>query len=260
MLRPSQCLRPGLVIACLCAAVILLGYRLTSRPQRTAVTYQGRSLEYWFYGGRTNFFMERTRKQTQQAVSALGTNAFPFLVANLNRPVGSANLYFRFYQASPGWIQTRLRYPILDDDIKAITLGHIRDMRPVPEPVIQSLAECFPTLKNPRLRFIAFGISRHSHPDFLKLCRKLLDDAHPGIRLEAAIALAENGLVSDPGEPRLFPILLAALKSKTERDACLEIASYILPTTAAGKSQTTPITARLSRESGNPRAISAYPN
>ena len=123
-------------------------------------------------------------------------------------------------------MQRRLRYPILDDDIKAITLGHIRDMRPVPEPKIQSLAECFPKLRNPRLRFIAFGILRHSHPDFLKLCRKLLDDEHLGIRLEAAIALAENGLVSDPGEPRLFPILLAALESKKERDACVEIASY----------------------------------
>jgi hypothetical protein len=219
----------GLLIVCLLSAFILLGLVLTPGSQKTTITYRGKPLEVWFYGGRTNFFADTTRRTAQDAIDALGTNAFSFLFSNLKERRGSGNLYFRLYQIMPAWIRARLHYPILGDDIKAITLNHIGNMTAVPTPQIQYLADCIPSFDNPRLRSKAFYLVRTKHlpdPDFLNLCRKLLKDEHPGIRLEAAIYLAESALVSDPGEPGLFPILLTALESKSEREASLEIWGY----------------------------------
>jgi hypothetical protein len=122
-----------------------------------------------------------------------------------------------------------LPYPISGDDIKAITLNHIRQMRSFPKQKIQTLADSIPTFENPRLRLSGFALMRMKYetdPAFLPLCRKLLSDAHPGIRLEAAISLAEAGIVADPHEPRLFPILLTGLESKKERESSLDISYY----------------------------------
>jgi hypothetical protein len=74
-----------------------------------------------------------------------------------------------------------------------------------------------------------FQIMRRTHqtaPAFLGLCRKLLDDEQPGIQLEAAVCLGESALVSDPGEPRLFPILIAGLESTEKRKASADLNSY----------------------------------
>lgn len=83
-----------------------------------------------------------------------------------------------------------------------------------------------PDLYSPRLRLAAFRLilwQYRSEPSFLPLCRKLLNDEHQGIRLEAAIYLAQHGIVSDPREPRLFPLFLAALDSKEQRAPNLEL-------------------------------------
>jgi hypothetical protein len=38
--------------------------------------------------------------------------------------------------------------------------------------------------------------------------------------------LAQSGIASDPSEPRLFPILVAALESKQQRKASFDLQSY----------------------------------
>jgi hypothetical protein len=86
-----------------------------------------------------------------------------------------------------------------------------------------------PGLGNPRVKMIGFNVmlmNYQTDPAFLKLCRTLLNDAHPGIRLKAAIYLAQSAIASDPGEPRLFPILLAALESSEQRKESLDLESY----------------------------------
>lgn len=228
-LRPPQRLGRGLIFLCLFGMVILLGFTLLFGSRKTEITYSGKPPGVWFYGGRTNFFQESTRHAAQEAIGALGTNAFPFLISNLQGTRGSGNPYFRFYRVLPRWIQSRLQYPILDDDIKAISLSHIRSMSNVPLPQIQTLADCVSGFDNPRLRMMAFTLIRSKHQDhpiFLNLCRKLLNDEHSGLRLEAAISLAESSVVSNSCGPLLLPILLAAIDSKEEREACLTITSY----------------------------------
>jgi len=69
-------------------------------------------------------------------------------------------------------------------------------------------------------------MKHQAHPAFLNLCRKLLNDEHPGIRLEAAVWLGKSALASDPAEPRLFPMLITALESKEKRKASLDLSGY----------------------------------
>jgi hypothetical protein len=89
--------------------------------QKITVTYKGKSLAVLFYGNRRNFFEEPARRKAQEAIDALGTNAFPFLLSNLQQRPGNGALYFKFYRAMPKWLQAKLRYPISGDDIKFIT-------------------------------------------------------------------------------------------------------------------------------------------
>ena len=94
---------------------------------------------------------------------------------------------------------------------------------------VQALADCVLRFRNPRLRMRGFDlmIMKHqSHPAFRALCRRLLNDKHPGIQLQAAIYLGQSGLASDPVEPRLFPILITALESKEKRQPSLDISGY----------------------------------
>jgi hypothetical protein len=63
-------------------------------------------------------------------------------------------------------------------------------------------------------------------PDFRGLCRKLLDDPDVAVRIEAAIPLAESAIMADPAEPRLAPILIAALEDVEIRKHWVELNSY----------------------------------
>jgi hypothetical protein len=222
-------MRRALLTASLLSMAIFAGLILVSGPSKTTVTYKNKPLKAWFYGAGTNFFNEKTRQATQEAIDAVGTNACPFLFANLKGKRGNGALYFKLYQALPVRLRTALPYPISGDDIQVITLRHIRQMQNFPKQQIQALADCVPSFHNPRVRLVAFNVVRAKYetdPAFSPLCRKLLDDEHPGIRLEAAICLGESGIVADPREPRLFPILLAALESKKERELSLEMRDY----------------------------------
>lgn len=193
------------------------------------MTYKNKPLETWFYGSRTNFFHEKTRAAAQEAFDSCGTNAVPFLLSKLNTAQGNGSLYFSLHRSLPDWVQSKLPYPISGDDIKAIALDHIRKMSFRSGEQVQALANCVPGLRNPRLRMMGLyvmGMKHQTHPAFLALCRNLLNDPHPGIQLEAAISLADSANASDGAEPRLFPILLAALESKEKRNADLDVLIY----------------------------------
>src|SRR5438874_1637134 len=57
-------------------------------PASKSLLYKGKPLESWFYGARSNFFLEVTQESAQQALNALGTNSFPFLLSNLRGNTG----------------------------------------------------------------------------------------------------------------------------------------------------------------------------
>jgi hypothetical protein len=214
----------GLAGIAVCASLFLA----PSRSERT-VTYKNKPLEAWFYGSRTNFFYEQTRRAAQEAFDAVGTNGGAFLLSKLKMARGNGPLYCKLYGILPVWVKSRLPYAISGDDIKSITLQHLRQMTRLSREQVQALADCVPGFRNPRLRMSGFQIMRMKYqadPAFPGLCRKLLDDEQPGIQLEAAIWLGQSALASDPGEPRLFPVLIAGLESKEKRKASADLNGY----------------------------------
>jgi hypothetical protein len=215
-------------VASLSAVILATLLLASSRPPQT-LTYKNKPLEAWFHGSRTNFYSERTRQAAQEAIDSFGMNAFPFLLAKLKTAQGNGLVYFKVYRALPPWVQSRLPYPISGDDIKAMALDHIYKMRSMSREQVQAFAECVPSLRNPRLRMRGFEymlMKHQTHPAFLELCRKLLNDQHPGIQLKAAIYLGQSGLAADPREPRLFPMLVAALDDKEKRKASVDLSEY----------------------------------
>lgn len=220
-----------LVIACLLllGAVILVPPFTKIPSSRKLAAYKSKSLEEWFYGSRRDFFQESTRNAAQEAIAALGTNSLPFLFSRLKERSGNGMLYFTLYRKLPAVLQTKLPYPISGDDIKAITLAHLGQFRFLPKDQVPKLADCVPKFKNPRLRMMGLNLMSmkyQSHPAFWSLCRALLDDPHPGVQLESAIWLGQSALSSDPGEPRLFPILATALENQEQRKVSLDVAWY----------------------------------
>src|SRR5689334_16713389 len=120
-------------ISVLLSAVVLLIGILLFRPRpANPVLYKGQSIDAWFFGSKRNFFIEDIREDAQTALNAIGTNAFSFLLSNLRERHGSIRSYFRVHRALPTRVQSWLPYPILDDDIKAITLEHWRKLRMKP--------------------------------------------------------------------------------------------------------------------------------
>ena len=232
-MRMSHQARFGVVVL-LCALLLLGAGILTaifvgSNPAKSPVTYKKKSLEAWFYGSRTNFFAKRTRQAAQEAFDATGTNAVAFLLLKLKAARGNDPLYCRLYVILPAWAQSRLPYAISGDDIKAIALDHLRQTTRLSGEQVQAMADCVAGFRNPWLRMSSFQMMRMKHqadPAFLGLCRKLLNDEEPGIQLEAAIWLGQSALASDPGEPRLFPILIAGLESKERRKASADLRLY----------------------------------
>ena len=199
------------------------------RSANHVVTYAGKSLGSWFYSSRTDFFQESVRNAAQAAFDALGTNAVPFLLSQLQCNEGDGEFYFTFYKALPTPIRKRFHYPISGDDIRSIALGHLGRMRHLSREQVQALADLVPEFENPRLRMAGFNVMLIKHQTdhaFLPMCRRLISDPHPGIRLKGAISLAESSIEADPGEPRLFPILLEAMESKRARHESIEIAGY----------------------------------
>jgi len=205
----------------------VLSLREPAYRGKNTVSYKGKPLEAWFYGSNTTFFYPQTREAAKKAINALGTNSFPFLLSRLKEKRGNNKLYFEFYGTMPAWIRGRLPYPLSGDDIKQITLNYLREIPGgLSSEQVRALADCVPDLHSPRLRLAAFRLilwQYQTDPSFLPLCRKLLSDEHSGVRLEAAIHLGQHGIVSDPREPRLFPLLLAALDSKEQRAPNLEL-------------------------------------
>lgn len=212
------------------AAIVGVLFFLSVSSKQT-ITYKDKSLDAWFHGSRRDFFTERTRQAAQDAIDSVGTNGFPFLLSKLKESRGNVALYFKLYRAMPAWLQMKLPYPISGDDIKAIALmDHLPKLRDITSEQVQSVADCVPDFANPRLRMAGFGFMLQKHqvdPVFLKLCRKLLNDSNPGIQLRGAIYLAQSALTSDPGDARLFPVLLTAMESKAQRKLSLDLSNYM---------------------------------
>jgi hypothetical protein len=206
------------------ATLLLLPH---ASPNATPV-YQGKSLETWFYARRTNFFDQKTRDKAQEAIDSIGTGAVPFLLSNLAERRGDSVLYLKFYQRMPAPIQRRLSYPLSHDDIKSVSLGHIRRMDNWPNADLPRLVNAVGKLENPRLRYAGFSFLKkyQTEPCFQELCRKLVHDPQLGIQLDAAILLGESAIASDPKEPGLFAILITGLESKARRDSIQDVNNY----------------------------------
>jgi hypothetical protein len=138
--------------------IVSLVWHSSRRAKEAVVLYQGKPLEAWFFGSRTNFFSSNTRAE---AIQALGTNAFPFLLTKIKDPEGSTALYAKAYESMPGWFKSRFLYPISNDDTRAIALGGVRQICDQLSPEqVRTLADCVPNLRNARLRMSAIGLVR----------------------------------------------------------------------------------------------------
>lgn len=220
----------ALLIVFAAMAIGFLVWRGSHPREQTVLVYRGKPLKAWFYGSSTTFFNSNTRNAAQEALKGVGTNAFPFLLETLTTAQGNSAVYLRAYQLMPGWLKARMRYPISSDDIRAVSLSHMWEMRDkLTEVDLHALADGVPNLRNARIRMSALALLREKYegnPPFTSLCRKLLDDPDPAIRLEAAIPLAESAIICDPAEPKLALILLPALESKEPRQHWTEINYY----------------------------------
>jgi hypothetical protein len=217
------------LIGCIVSFIAAVGFSIfySSASHRSRVTYEGKSLERWFYAGGTNFLAED--KERENAFRAVGTNAFAFLLSNLRERRGNSLIYFELYRVLPRWTQRRLPYPISGDDIRAISINYLFKLKDVPGTDYGPLAESITKLSSPRLRFFGFGhfmVDRQRDPVFLSLCRKLLNDDNSAIRLTAAIWLADSQSMLDPTDSRLFPLLIDGLQNKAVRDAQQDLCSY----------------------------------
>jgi len=218
-----------ILMGCIVAFTAAVGFSIIYSPasHRSGVTYEGKSLEQWFYAGRTNFLAED--KQRVNTFKTVGTNAFAFLISNLRERRGNSLVYFKLYRMLPRWTQRRLPYPISEDYIRAISINYLFQLKDVPGAEYGSLGECITKFSSPRLRFFGFGhfmVDRQGDAAFLPLCRKLLNDDNSAIRLEAAICVAGSESKSDLTDSRLFPILIDGLQNKALRDANLDLRTY----------------------------------
>ncbi len=217
------------IMLLLLAVVVLIGRAVVagkSDSKRKPVLYHGKSIETLFYSSRTNF---PNREEMHVALLYLGTNAFPFLLANLKERRGDGVLYFKTYRALPAWIQRKLRYPILRDDIKTCSWDYLGWVHDLTEEQIEELCGCVPKMENPRVRISALNSIAGlygTYPAYFALCRKLLDDPNPAIRLKAAIRLAQRPKRFQEQQARLFPILIEGLKIKERRRLLNEISYY----------------------------------
>jgi hypothetical protein len=218
-----------ILIGCIVSFSAAVGFSITySRAlHRSGVTYEGKSLEQWFYRGRTNFLTDD--KERINALKAMGTNTFAFLLSNLRERRGNSLVYFKLYRMLPRLTQRRLPYPISEDDIRAISINYLFKLQDLPGAEFGSVAECTPNFGSPRLRLFSLGhfiVERQGDPAFLPLCRKLLNDNNSAVRLDAALCVANSESKSDLTDPRLFPILIDGLQNKALRDADLDLRMY----------------------------------
>src|SRR3981081_292492 len=100
----------------------------------------------------------------------------------------------------------------------------------VPKTILEKwlarLARQVPDLSNPRVRLTGlhtlYQLTRYEREPLVNLCKRLLDDPHFGIRLEAALYLVDLGIK----ENRTVPILISALEDKEKLVSSRSISWY----------------------------------
>jgi len=225
---PKARLRIAIIVASLLLLTLVTMIGRVPLNRGKTLVYNGKSFESIFYGNRTNIFI-RDNPEGRLAILSFGTNAFHFLYENIKGMRGCGVLYYKMYRTSPTWVQAKLRYPILSEDLKKYSWEYVGWMHDLSKEQVQQLCVCVLETKNPRLRLCSLNSLAEfygTYPDFFALCKKLLDDPHPGIRLKATIRLAQRAKQFQGPEPRLFPILAEGLTSKQTRASLINDSCY----------------------------------
>jgi hypothetical protein len=214
----SRKARVVLVLIVVAVGVLLIARTRVSPGE--GITYQNQSLAQWFYAGRTNFHLEKTSNEADVAFQAVGTNALPFLLANLEAR-GDSALYFRLYGSAPRRIQSVLHYPISAEDIQMRVFRHLTTYKKLPEASLEALVKKVPELKHPLVRIsgltTVYRLTEHRTPEpFILLSERLLADGNFGVRLQAALGLVEKDAKGK--HANAAPVLLSALEHEAELD------------------------------------------
>lgn len=196
--------------------------------------------------------LQSRRATAEEAMNALGTNALPFLLRNLNRS-GNSSLYFNFYRALPTRIQAHLQYPISGDDVHYFSLNYLSKLGQLPEPTLASLAQLIPQLPDPHVRlhgltiFVKITETQEGREHLVHLCRSLLDDAEPGICFQAAIRMAKL----DVRDERCISVLRSGLADNGVLKASVSLQTYLYGQPPGG-SGSAPGRGRIVRGTWNP--------
>ena len=226
-------------MSALVGGAIILAVRLS----RHETTYLNKPLSKWFYGERNDFFLESTRNRAGVAFQSMGTNAFPFLLANLEAR-GNSSPYFRLHRALPKVIQAHVPYPISGDDIQMMALALFEGRQDLPPEGLAALVKEVPKLRNPRVRLRGLGVVQRllgRQADWppvplVSLGKVLLDDEDESVRQEASLLLADI----NSEERRSYPILLSALGNKEKLRALASANSYIFGQPPGGSGNGSP--------------------
>jgi hypothetical protein len=207
---------------CLVCGIVWLEFR-TSR--RTLPTYNGKTVEEWFYG--PDHHCGKNIESAQLAFARMGTNCVPFLLQNLRqRESKFGKLYIKVFPVLPGFVRSKLRQPLEISYIQSVTFLHLRVLPPSLDYVAEELMEILPKIKDGETRREGLGVVE---PLAIRLANsgkkraffsQLLGDSDFSIRLEAAVLLSRiDGSVTNG-----IPILLNAVTNRS-----LMASTFVLP-------------------------------
>src|SRR5882724_6455490 len=124
----------GFFLVC---GIVWLEFR-TSR--RTLPTYNGKTVEEWFYG--PEHHCGKAFESAQVVFAQMGTNCVPFLLQNLRqRESKFGKLYIKVFPVLPGFVRSKLRLPLEVSYIQRVTFLHLSVFPPRLDYVAEELME-----------------------------------------------------------------------------------------------------------------------
>lgn len=188
------------------------------KSRRTSPTYEGKTVQEWFYGSNGHCGRENTIESAKLAFTQLGTNCVPFLLENLRRRESSLKVFYvNLFSKLPNSVKSKLKPPLKVSYIQMITFVHLRELLPGLDSVADELMEILPTIEDTKARSHGFRLVvgplaiRHSsiekRRDFFST---FLRDPSFEIQLEAAILLSQV----DNSVTNGIPILLNAITNR----------------------------------------------